>query len=68
MRVTLIAVCLICASLLPACSSQQAYGTAQGWQRNQCERLPGKDDRDRCMSRAGSDYDSYAREAGATAK
>ena len=65
MRVTLIAVCLLGVALLPSCSSQQAYGTAQGWQRNQCERLPGKDDRDRCMSRAGSDYDTYAREAGA---
>ncbi len=47
------------AALLPGCSAQQAYGVAQGWDRNQCNRIPDKAEFDRCMSRTGATYDSY---------
>jgi hypothetical protein len=47
---------------LPACTTEQAYGTGQAWQRNQCSRLPDKTDYDRCMSRTNTDYESYRRQ------
>jgi hypothetical protein len=45
-----------------ACTSQQSYGTAQAWQRNQCEKLPGMEERNRCMAQASVPYDDYKRE------
>jgi hypothetical protein len=45
-----------------ACSSQQAYDTGQAWQRNQCEKLPSMQDRDRCMTQSSPSYDNYKRE------
>ena len=55
-------VLLLLASALTACTSQQSYGTAQAWQRNQCEKLPGMDERNRCMAQASMPYDAYKRE------
>jgi hypothetical protein len=62
MRTMIISLLLLLASAVSGCTSQQAYGTGQAWQRNQCEKLPGKEDRDRCMSQASTPYDSYKRE------
>jgi hypothetical protein len=55
---------LVLASLLslPACTVEQAYGTAQAWQRNQCNKLPDKADVDRCLSKADTSYESYKRQ------
>ena len=50
------------ALFLPACTAEQAYGTAQAYQRNQCGRLPDKAEFDRCMSGANTTYDSYKRQ------
>jgi hypothetical protein len=41
------------------CTSEQAYGTVQAWQRNQCNQLPDKAEFDRCVSKADTSYDSY---------
>ena len=48
-----------------ACSSQQAYSIGQGWQRNQCDRLPERAEAQRCTERGGPSYDAYEREVGA---
>ena len=50
------------ALFLPACTAEQAYDTAQAYQRNQCGRLPDKAEFDRCMSGASTTYDSYKRQ------
>lgn len=50
---------LLAAWLSPGCTAQQAYGTAQAWQRNQCSKLPDKADYDRCMSQTQTSYQSY---------
>ncbi len=43
------------------CSWQQAYLSAQGWQRNACYRLPDEAERERCLRNAGMTYDDYRR-------
>jgi hypothetical protein len=45
--------------LITGCTAQQGYGAAQGWQRNQCTKLPDKTDFDRCMSQTETTYESY---------
>ena len=47
---------------LSACSAEQGYNAAQGWQQNQCNKIPDKAEFDRCMSRAGTSYESYKRQ------
>ena len=47
---------------LLACTTEQVYGTAQSWQRNQCSRLPDKAEFDRCMSKTDTTYESYKRQ------
>jgi hypothetical protein len=46
------------------CSWQQAYSSAQGWQRNTCYRLVDQTERDRCLGNAGMPYDDYRRRTG----
>ena len=48
---------------LSACTTEQAYYTAQGWKRNQCNKLPDKAEFDRCMSDTDTAYESYKRQA-----
>jgi len=50
--------------LLAGCSSEQAYRAGQGWQQNQCMRIPDKAEYDRCMANASMSYDAYKRETG----
>jgi hypothetical protein len=56
---------LTCAALLlltlAGCSWQQAFQSAQGWQRNQCYRLPEQTDRERCLASNSMSYDEYRR-------
>jgi uncharacterized membrane protein len=56
-----LALCLA-AALLTACSAEQAYHSAQGWQQNQCMAIADKVEYDRCMSRPGTSYESYKKE------
>jgi len=46
-------------AILSGCSWQQAYLTAQGWQRNQCYRLPDETERTRCLAGTSMSYDDY---------
>jgi hypothetical protein len=45
-----------------ACSWQQAYSAAQGWQRNQCNKQIEQTDHDRCLSKASMSYENYRRQ------
>lgn len=59
-------ICIVIASLvgmsLAGCTTEQAYNSLQGWQQNQCNRIPDKAEFDRCMSKAGTTYESYKRQ------
>lgn len=44
------------------CSSQQMYASGQGYQRNQCERLPDMGERQRCLEKADMSHEEYQRE------
>jgi hypothetical protein len=58
MRATF-ALLALTAFCVTGCSIEQAYYTAQGWQRNQCNKIPDKADFDRCMSQSQTSYESY---------
>jgi hypothetical protein len=58
----LLALPLLAAMSLSACTAEQAYGTGQAYQRNQCSRLPDKAEYDRCMSGTSTSYETYKRE------
>ena len=55
---------LTCATLLlaTACTSQQAYDSAQNWQRTECNRMVDQGERTTCMNKAAKPYDDYKRE------
>ena len=55
-------VILVVSCLLAACSSRQLYDSAQGWQRNECNRLLDLQDRRRCMESTATSYDDYKRQ------
>lgn len=56
------------APLFTACSSQQAYGTGQAWQRNECYRINDAQERSRCLSSASTSFDEYKRQSEAARK
>ena len=59
-----IAWALVLASVaMSACSSQQAYNTAQAWQQNQCNRQVDNSDRERCINKAATPYEVYQQQA-----
>jgi hypothetical protein len=62
LKATFILTTFLAAMSLPACTAEQAYGTGQAWQRNQCNRLPDKAEYDRCMESANTSYEKYKRE------
>lgn len=45
------------------CSWQQAYASAQNWQRESCYRLVDQVERDRCLATTRMPYDDYRRRA-----
>ena len=47
---------------LQGCTAERGYLSAQGWQRQQCARIPDKAEYDRCMREADMPYDSYKRQ------
>jgi hypothetical protein len=52
------------ASLLAAgCSTQTIYASGQAWQRDQCQKLNDKSERDRCLANASDSYDTYRTKA-----
>ncbi len=44
---------------LAACTSQQAYGVGQAWQRNQCFMITDAEERSRCLESANTSYEQY---------
>lgn len=54
---------LLAVAGLPGCSTQQAYGGGQAWQRQECNKLMDADQRSRCMASANTSYDDYKRQA-----
>lgn len=57
-----LALLMLTVASLSACTAEQAYRGGQGWQQNQCKRLPDKAEYDRCMASANTSYDTYKRE------
>jgi hypothetical protein len=56
---------LLAALSLCACSSQQAYSAGQSWQRNECGKIIDSQERDRCLERTSTSYDTYKQQTGA---
>jgi hypothetical protein len=61
------ATCALIVAALGGCSSQELYSTGQGWQRNECRKLPDVQERERCMASTSRSFDDYQRES-ATAR
>lgn len=49
-------------TLLGGCSSQAWYAAGQSYQRNQCLKIPNADERERCLNKANTDYNTYTKE------
>jgi hypothetical protein len=47
---------------LSACTTEQAYNSAQSWQQIQCNKYPDKAEADRCIANAGGSYEAYKRQ------
>ncbi len=62
LKALLVATALAVPLFLSGCSAKQAYGTAQAWQRNQCNKLPDMAEFDRCMRETQTPYESYKRQ------
>ena len=66
----ILALALSAAALLglPACSTQDAYNISQGWQQEQCVKLPPGDARFRCQNSKAMSFDKYKAESEAARK
>ena len=54
---------LACLGALAAgCSTQMAYNSGQGWQRQQCFKIDDPQQRQRCLKSASTSYEDYQRE------
>jgi hypothetical protein len=56
---------LLIASIAAGCSTRQAYDSAQGWQRNACNRIVDAIERERCVASTTTSYDDYRRQRSA---
>ena len=59
---------VIVMTAVSGCSWQQAYSSAQGWQRNQCNRVVDQTERERCLSNTSMSYDEYRSRSEGTKK
>jgi hypothetical protein len=55
-------------SVVSGCTWQQAYASAQGWQRNACYRVIDQTERDRCLTNTNMSYDEYRSRSEGTKK
>ena len=46
---------------LPGCSGRAVYQTMQGWQQQECRKLPEAAERQRCLGSTAASYDDYRR-------
>ena len=53
-------------SVASGCTWQQAYASAQGWQRNHCYRVPDQSERERCLSSTNMSFEDYRRQTEGT--
>ena len=53
----------LAAMALAGCSSEQAYGVGQAWQRTECNKIQDHEQRARCMSSAATSYEAYQRQS-----
>jgi len=51
---------------LAGCSWQQAYSAGQEWQRNACNRVIERTERERCLMSSSMTYDDYRRRTDGT--
>ncbi len=51
------------AVLASGCSSPQAYGAGQAWQRNECYKINDARERSRCLASASTSYEEYKRQS-----
>jgi len=54
---------LLAAACSTACTTQEAYGTGQAWQKQQCLKLPDLSERQRCERSTAMSYEKYKAEA-----
>lgn len=47
---------------LMACSTQQAYGAGQAWQRSECNKINDAQERNQCLTRTDTSYEAYKRQ------
>ena len=62
LRVLLVTVLAFAAIAATACSSQQFYASGQAQQRNGCDKIVDFQERQRCMGKANTSYDTYQRQ------
>ena len=62
MRISPIFLILPTCLTIGACTAQQRYYSAQSWQRNECEKLIEKAQREQCLNRANTSYDEYRKQ------
>jgi hypothetical protein len=55
-------VTLTAAYALAGCSKRQVYATGQAWQRNECDQIIDKNERQRCLEQASQPYERYHRQ------
>ena len=59
---SLLAVGLALATTLSACSTRAVYQTVQGWQQQECRKLPDAAERQRCLDSTAASFDDYRRQ------
>lgn len=54
---------LVGAALFGACSSKQIYDSGQAWQRNECQQLNDKAERDGCLANNKDSFETYKKKS-----
>ena len=66
--IALIGIAAAIPSVASGCTWQQAYSSAQGWQRNASYRVIEQTERDRCLTNTSMSYDEYRSRSEGTKK
>lgn len=64
-RISVIGIVAAIELTVSGCTTQQLYSTGQSWQRNECTRMLDQWERERCLSNAGTSYETYKKQSGA---
>lgn len=59
---SIIALAVLIQLPLCACSNQQVYDTGQSWQREQCDRIMDRFEREHCLTSNSQSYEDYQRQ------